>query len=721
MSADKSLLIRINGNAQGLRDEYRKIRSETEVLSDALSSAAKNSAIAFAGLTASAVGMVAAFREDEQAAIRTEATLKATGHAAGLTAQALFDLSTEMEKVTTFSDDAVLSAENLLLTFRNIGKDVFPQATEATLNIATAMGTDANSAAIQLGKALNDPIQGISALTRVGVSFTDAQKEQIKVLQESGDILGAQKIILRELEQEFGGVARAATQGTGVFIQLKNALDGIFENMGEAIFGTIQPFVKSLLDIVQKVRDANPELYKLASNVLLVGIAVTGFITVLATAGVALLAANAAVAALGITLAPVLLAVTAISAAVVYLGSNMEALRALVTAGQAAWEVYYTTVNRFVNDLIIGFNNLIIAGKELAVSTLEALPGAAFAEQAKVIQQNIEELRLANARLQEENAKTGQSFEDIYDRIDAEKAAEKVRAQEEAIAAERAAAKQKADDLKAEQEAADLAYEQQKRATEMETRAANFEADMQLQIVEQELIQAQKDKASEVEKLKLQQKIDALKKIRDKGASEEQKQDFENKDALRKAAEKDQENRAKFQEKAQTDTLNAYMNLNSRMLKEGTAAHKALFLIEKAAAFASAVINTAKGVAMALGSYPPPLSFALAAATAVAGAVQIATIVGSAFGAQDGALVGGTNNRQSGDRIPYMLEAGELVVPKRNFEEVITATAQSRGFDTGGGGGNGGQVFVHLDLSDNAAQFITARQYENGKLGTDRG
>ncbi|MES2155937.1 MAG: hypothetical protein V4510_12455, partial [bacterium] len=58
---------------------------------------------------------------------------------------------------------------------------------------------------IKVGKALNDPTKGLTALSRVGILFTDQQKKQIKALQKSGDLLGAQKIILKELGTEFGG------------------------------------------------------------------------------------------------------------------------------------------------------------------------------------------------------------------------------------------------------------------------------------------------------------------------------------------------------------------------------------------------------------------------------------------------------------------------------------------------------------------------------------
>ena len=61
------------------------------------------------------------------------AVLKSTAGVAGVTAQAADDLAKSLEGVTNFDDEAVLSAENLLLTFTKIGKDIFPQTTETVL------------------------------------------------------------------------------------------------------------------------------------------------------------------------------------------------------------------------------------------------------------------------------------------------------------------------------------------------------------------------------------------------------------------------------------------------------------------------------------------------------------------------------------------------------------------------------------------------------------
>src|SRR3989304_7377426 len=102
--------------------------------------------------------------------------------------------------VTRFGDEAILSGENMLLTFTNIGKDVFPEATEVMLDMSQALGQDIKSSAIQLGKALQDPIQGVTALRRGGGNFTEDQQKMIESMGEAGDLLGGHKVIFPEVQ-----------------------------------------------------------------------------------------------------------------------------------------------------------------------------------------------------------------------------------------------------------------------------------------------------------------------------------------------------------------------------------------------------------------------------------------------------------------------------------------------------------------------------------------
>lgn len=182
------------------------------------------------------VDSIASFNESESVVAQMNATLQSTGHAAGMSAKELVDLSQSLQAQTRFSDETILSAQNLLLTFTNIGEDVFPQATEAVLNMSTALGQDASNSAIQLGKALQDPILGVSALRRVGVNFNETQQETIKHMVETNRTMEAQQYILAELNKEFGGsaVAAAKTFG-GQMEQLKNQIDDVQEGIGQGL------------------------------------------------------------------------------------------------------------------------------------------------------------------------------------------------------------------------------------------------------------------------------------------------------------------------------------------------------------------------------------------------------------------------------------------------------------------------------------------------------
>lgn len=168
----------------------------------------------------------------EEGERRLTAVLNTTRHAAGLTSQQLFDHANQLQRITGIGDETIMQSQAILATFKNIRGDQFKQATGLIMDMAAVMGTDARSSAIQLGKALQDPIRGVTALRRVGVSFNQQQLEQIKTMQKSGNLMGAQKIILEELRGEFGGTAAALNTPMK---QLSANLGDIKEGIGAII------------------------------------------------------------------------------------------------------------------------------------------------------------------------------------------------------------------------------------------------------------------------------------------------------------------------------------------------------------------------------------------------------------------------------------------------------------------------------------------------------
>ena len=252
----KSVVIKISGDAKEYKSTLSTVTKENKKMGVSAVAMAGVATAAFTAIVAGVVKVTQAYAVQEQAEIRTRATLRATQYAAGLTADELFNMASALQEVTTFGDETIISGQNMLLTFKNIGEDTFPRATKAMLDMATAMGTDLKSTAIQLGKALNDPRAGLASLSRVGITFTEQQKEQIKVLQASGEMAQAQAIILKELESQFGGTAEAAAKGTGKFTQLGNVWGDIAEKLGKKLLPQTSLWSKIMLKLGKNIDTA---------------------------------------------------------------------------------------------------------------------------------------------------------------------------------------------------------------------------------------------------------------------------------------------------------------------------------------------------------------------------------------------------------------------------------------------------------------------------------
>lgn len=183
-----------------------------------------------------------AANESNEVSKQTEARLKSTGAQAWITAGQIGDLATALSNKTGIDDEQVQSNENLLLTFQSVrnevgkGNDIFNQANKTILDMSIAFKQDGKSSAIQLGKALEDPVKGMTALSRIGITFTAQQKEQIKTLVESGHKLEAQKVILAAVNAQVAGSAEAAATP---YKKLQVTLGNLEENLGNKLIPII--------------------------------------------------------------------------------------------------------------------------------------------------------------------------------------------------------------------------------------------------------------------------------------------------------------------------------------------------------------------------------------------------------------------------------------------------------------------------------------------------
>jgi len=173
-------------------------------------------------------------------------------------AKRLENLSSTQQLALGIDDDTIKSTQLKLLTFANLAKTagetggMFDRATIAAQDLAAAGFGSAESNAVQLGKALQDPVKGITALARSGVTFTEQEKVKIETLVKSGKLLEAQNMVMKAIETQVGGTAAAGVTGS---MKMKQAFAQFTESLGVALlptFNKVADFIsKKLIPYLQ--------------------------------------------------------------------------------------------------------------------------------------------------------------------------------------------------------------------------------------------------------------------------------------------------------------------------------------------------------------------------------------------------------------------------------------------------------------------------------------
>jgi hypothetical protein len=232
-----------------------------------------------------------------------QARERSTKHAANASIQHINNLSNAVLKLSGIDDEATKSTAAMVLTFRDIrneagkGNDVFDRTVRAVTDVATAMNNGATPSAeqlsktsIQLGKAINDPIKGMGALSRIGVTFTEGQKKQVEGFIKNNEAIKAQKLILGELNKEFGGSAKALGQSLPGQI---NKAKETFRNLSAELVRGLLPAFNKVLEVAQDVINFLEE-HKDFTKGLLIGLGALGAALLVVTSPIAAVVAAVA-------------------------------------------------------------------------------------------------------------------------------------------------------------------------------------------------------------------------------------------------------------------------------------------------------------------------------------------------------------------------------------------------------------------------------------------
>ena len=247
-------------NNRGLKkamSEFKRLETTGQKTAFALKKAFVPATAALGGLAVAGAKMVAAGEQAATANARIEQIATSMGLFGAETEKVtgrLVDLANEQARLTGVDQNLIKESQALLLTFKDIASSAdevggaFDRATQLTLDMASAGFGSVTDNAKQLGKALNDPIAGLTALRRSGIQFTEAQQDQIRTLVESGQTLEAQNMILQEIENQVGGTAEATANSTD---KMKVAFSQASESIGMALL----PAVEALLPLVIGLAD----------------------------------------------------------------------------------------------------------------------------------------------------------------------------------------------------------------------------------------------------------------------------------------------------------------------------------------------------------------------------------------------------------------------------------------------------------------------------------
>lgn len=299
----------------------------------------------------------------EFATSQVEAGLKSTGEAAGISFEEIKASAQELSHELKFTQADVMKMQSVLLTFPSVTKDTFEPASKAILDMATRLGTDASGAAIQLGKALQDPVAGLNSLHRVGVN-TDELKKKFETVT---DTLQRQKLIIAELNTEFAGSAKAAAEADVGFRyeksmeELKITIGEVADKLSGVLMPVLEAFANGLKATVEWMKEHKDLLEAIAIGV---GIAATAW-------GIYTLVVNASAIATGVLTAATaawnavlsvsplgwfLIILGAVTTAVIYCYKHFATFRATLLG---VWETI-KEFGRIVADIFTGVGKVIL-------------------------------------------------------------------------------------------------------------------------------------------------------------------------------------------------------------------------------------------------------------------------------------------------------------------------------------------------------------------------
>lgn len=291
------------------KSSYNAVGDATKNMMDNMESMAKRASLVFTAPIVAFAGMATKmYSESREASAQVAQSLETTNYASKKSLEELQKEAADMQKNTILEDDTFLrNVTGRLLSFQNLVGQQFSDAQKAIADVSAKLDPtmgNIEQVAMSVGKALNNPVESLSALTRMGIQFSESEKKMVEQLWKTGRTAEAQDRIIKELNKRYGGSAKVLAENSTGVRQFRNALGDLIESFGSDLFPMIKKFMSSITELVYKLNEfLSPSIRK---SILIFGglLAVAGpLMLALVGIGKAGLFVNATLAQMGLGVA----------------------------------------------------------------------------------------------------------------------------------------------------------------------------------------------------------------------------------------------------------------------------------------------------------------------------------------------------------------------------------------------------------------------------------
>jgi hypothetical protein len=259
-TGSRALTLKLLADVSDFTKGIDQSQKKTQTMGDSIKKFGKIAAVGLLAAGAAAAAFATKAIAAGEAAATSNARIDQINTSMGLfgastdeVTASLINYANEVARSTGIDQNSIKATQAKLLTFKEIAQTAdqvngnFQRATKAAIDLGAAGFGTAETNAVALGKALNDPIKGITALTRSGVTFTESEKARIKVLVESNQVGEAQNMILAAIETQVGGTAEATSNASD---RMKVGLSQVTETIGMALLPAFETITAFLIDKV---------------------------------------------------------------------------------------------------------------------------------------------------------------------------------------------------------------------------------------------------------------------------------------------------------------------------------------------------------------------------------------------------------------------------------------------------------------------------------------